>query len=269
LIAGCSRSNIKIDDQTYIIIATNFSPDQDISLTIKTSLEPEKTATIGRNTTTKIYIRAAIGEYVQFAVSKITCIYQVTDSKGTRIADYTSLPSSTGNTIILDFIAFDPKESEKDFLQYKTGLAKSVATNLINKPYLLKERYFVENGIQRNKSAVQPSCSYDDEYRFIPYPGEFGNFNPERLIFTPVINKNQSSCSYGASEIIPTNAVSVINNNTNTMNFPIWDLTSIDGAGSSMIYRQLFIDAISTDGFLTLHRDVTNSQKEVFVYKPK
>ena len=270
-IAGCSKPNDakdKIDDQTYIITATNFSVDQDIPLTIKTSLEPEKSFIVERNNTTKIYVRAAAGEYVQFTVSKIACIYEVTDSKGTRIAYYTSIPSSPGNTAVLDFIAFALNDPQKDLLQFKTGQAKQAADNLINRPYLLKERYFVEDGVQADNSGVQLSCSYNDEYRFTPYPGELGNFNPERLIFTSAIDKNQSVCSYGSSEVIPTN-ISVVNNNSNTLNFPIWYPASIEGASPSMVYRQHFIESISSAGVLTLYRDLTNNKKEVFVYAPK
>lgn len=271
LIAGCSKPNDakdKIDDQTYIITATNFNVDQDIPLTIKTSLESEKSFIVERNKTTKIYIRAAAGEYVQFTVSKITCIYEVTDSKGTRIAYYTSMPSSPGNTAVLDFIAFAPDDLQKDLLQFKTGLAKLAADNLIKRPYLLKERYFVEGGVQTDNLGIQLSCSYNDEYHFTPYPGELGNFNPERLIFTSAIDKNQSTCSYGSFEVIPTN-ISVVNNNSNTLNFPIWDPASIEGGSSSMIYRQLFIESISSTGVLTLYRELTNNKKEVFVYAPK
>lgn len=270
-ISGCSKSNdtIKIDDQTYIITATNFSFDQDISLTIKTSLEPEKTTKIKEDTTTKINIRAAAGEYVQFTVSKVASTYLITDSKGTRIADYSSLPYSTGNTTVLDFIAFDPNDTQKDILQYKTGLAKLAADNLIKKSYLLKERYFTEDGVQTDNSGAQLACSYNDEYHFILYPGELGNFNPERLIFTSSIDKKQSTCSYSGFEIMPTNAISIVSNVSDVISFPIWDPTSIDGNNSSMIYRQFFIDSINTSGVFTLHRNITNNKKEVFVYKPK
>lgn len=270
-IAGCSKTNDvenKIDDQTYIISTTNFSVDQNVFLTIKTSLEKEKRYTIERDTTTKIFVRASPGEYVQFTVSNIACIYEVKDSKGTRIANYTSLPSSLENTVVLDFIAFDPNDPIKDLLQFKTGLAKLAADNLIHKSYLLKERFYLEDGIKTDNSSVQLSCSYDDEYRFIPYSGELGNFNPERLIFTSVIDKNQSTCLYGSFEVIPTN-ITIINNKSNTLNFPIWDPASIDGGSSSMIYRQLFIESLSSTGVLTLFRNITNNKKEVFVYAPK
>ncbi len=270
-ITGCSKSSdtIKIDDQTYIITVTNFSFDQDISLTIKTSLEPEKTTKIKKDATTKINIRAAAGEYVQFTVSKIASTYLITDSKGTRIADYSSLPYSTGNTTVLDFIAFDPNDTQKDILQYKTGLAKLAADNLIKKLYLLKERYFTEDGVQTDNSGAQLDCSYNDEYHFILYPGELGNFNPERLIFTSSIDKKQSTCSYNDFEIMPTNAISIVSNVSDEISFPIWDPTSIDGNNFSMIYRQFFIDSINTSGVFTLHRNITNNKKEVFVYKPK
>lgn len=276
-IAGCSKSNntnkidnqIDIDDHTYIITATSFFSDEEIYLTIKTSLEPEKKITIERDTTKKIYVRAAAGEYVQFTVSKIPYNYRVTDSKGILIADYTSLPASTNNTTVLDFIAFAPNDIKKDLLQYKMGLVKSAADNLMSRDYLLKKRYFVENGIQTDNSGIQPACSYNDAYQFIPYPGELGNFNPERLLFTTVIDKNLSSCTYGDFGIIPTNDLSIISNNSNTFNFPIWDPASIDGGDSSMIYRQFFIDSLSSIGVFTMHRNITDIKKEVFVYEPK
>lgn len=264
-----TNNSDKIDDRTYIITATNFSIEQDISLTIKTSLQPEKNFTIKRDATTKIYIRAAAGEYVQFSVSKVTSFYLINDSKGTRLAEYSSLPYSTGNTSVLDFIAFDPNDTQKDILQYKTGLAKLAAQNLIKKTYLLTERYFIEDGINKDNSGAQLACSYDDEYKFIPYPGEKGNFNPERLMFTSSIDKKQSSCSYSGFEIMPTNAVSIVSNIDDMISFPIWDPTQIDGNNFSMIYRQFILDSINSLGVLTLHRNITNNKKEVFVYKPK
>lgn len=270
-VVSCSKSDKTdtIDDQTYTITASNFSVEQDLSLTAKTSLQSEKNFTIKPNTTTKINIRAAVGEYVQLTVSKVTSFYLIDDSKGTRIAEYSSLPYSTGNTAILDFIAFDPNDTQKDLLRYKTGLAKLAADNLFKKSYLLKERFFTEDGVQTDNSNAQLACSYNDEYHFIPYPGELGNFNPERLIFTSSIDKTQSACSYSDSEIMPTNNISILSNVSDTINFPIWDPLSVDGSNSSMIYRQFFIDSISTTGTLTLHRNIANNKKEVFVYKPK
>ena len=269
--AGCSKSNDthKTDDQTYIISVTNPNVEQDISLTIHTSLEPEKNFTVKRNTSTKIYIRAAAGEYVQFTVTKAAAYYLIDDSKGTHIAEYPSQPYSTTNTSVLDFIAFDPNDTKKDILQYKTGLAKVAADNLMKRSYLLKERYFIEDGVQTDNSGAQLACTFDDEYQFIPYPGEWGNFSPERLIFTSSIYKNQSSCSYSGFEIMPTNNTSIVSNTSNSINFPIWDPLAIDGSNSAMIYRQFVIDSITPSGVFTLHRNITDNKKEVFVYKAK
>lgn len=271
-LASCSKSNHtddKIDDQTYIISATNPNVEQDISLTIKTTIQSEKKFTIKSNTTTKIYIRAAAGEYVQCTVSKVAAFYLVEDSRGVRLAEYPSLPHSTGNTTIFDFIAFDPNDTQKDILQYKTGLAKLAADQLIKKTYLLKERYFIEDGVQTDNSGAQLACSYNDEYHFIPSPGELGNFNPERLLFTSFINKRQSTCSYSDFEIMPTNHISIVSNASNAISFPIWDPLSIDGSNASMIYRHFIIDSINTSGVFTIHRDITTTKKEVFVYTPK
>jgi protease II len=268
---GCSKTENKteITNQTYFIQV--FNPNSDnISLTIKTSLEKEKTVAIPKNSEkeTEINFLAAAGEYVKFRVTNNgSCIYRVLDSKGVTIALYESLPSSTGNTVELDFIAFAPGDMKKDFMKYKTGLAKTMGDNLVGRPYLLHERYYLENGVKTDNSWVQESCSYNDEYQFLPVRGEFGNFNPERLVFSSVIDKDKSSCSYGPGQIMPSN-ISVVTNGSSTISFPIWDRLSIDGPPSSMIYRQLTIDSINSAGILTLHRDA-GSKKEVFVYQPK
>ena len=267
---GCSKSEkkIAITNQTYFIEASNISVEN-ISLTIKTSLEKEKTFIIPKSSEKEISFLAAAGEYVKFTAEKKNfCSYRVLDSKRVTIALYESLPSSAGNIVELDFIAFPPDDTEKNFMKYKTGMAKAIGDNLIGRPYLLSERYYLENGIKTDNSWVQESCSFNDEYQFQTQRGENGNFNPERLIFTPVIDKSKSSCSYPAGEVIPTNSISVITNGNNKFMFPIWDRLSID-APSSMVYRQLTIDSINSTGILTLHREVDGNKKEVFVYKPK
>ena len=268
---GCSKkreNKIEITDQTYFIKASNLSLD-DLSLTIKTSLENEKTVIIPKSSEKDISFLAAAGEYVKFRVTNnAACIYRVVDSKGVAIALYEGFPSSPGNTVELDFIAYAPGDTEKDFMKYKTGLAKTIGDNLVGRPYLLHERYYLENGIKTDNSWVQASCSYNDEYQFVPARGEFGNFNPQRLIFSSVINKDQSSCSYEPGLVIPTN-ISIVTNDNNTMSFPIWDRLAVDGPPSSMIYRQLTIDSVSSTGILSLHREAGGSKTEVFVYKPK
>lgn len=268
LIAGCSKTEKKIEitDQTYTISASNISV-KDVLLVIKTSLDQEKTYTIPKNSTKNIYLHAAAGEYVKFTVTNNACEYRILDSRGTIIALYQSFSSSSGNTVELDFIAFAPSDQEKNIMKYKIGLAKAIGDNLLGKPYLLHERYYLENGMKMDNSAIQASCTYKDEYVFIPQKGEFGNFNPGRLIFTPAIDK--SSCSYNPGLIIPTNNTSMIVNGNDTVSFPIWDPLSIDGPPSSMIYRQLIIDSINSNGILTLHRKINNTKKEVFVYQPK
>lgn len=267
-VAGCSKTEKKIEitDQTYIIRATNVSVS-DISLAIKTSLEPQQSFTIPKNSTKDIYIQAAAGEYVTFTVTKAACEYRILDSRGAAIALYQSLPSSAGNTGELDFIAFAPSDQDKDFIKYKTGLARAIGDNLTGRPYLLRERYYLENGTRTDNAWVQEACTFSDEYIFIPPGGESGNFNPERMILSTVIDKNQSSCSYGAGLVVPSD-ISVFTNGSNMVSFPIWDRLAADGPPSSMIYRQLIIDSINSDGILTLHREV-NSKKEVFVYGPK
>jgi protease II len=268
---GCSKTENKIEitNQTYFIQVSN--PNSDISLTIKTSLEKEKTVAIPKNSEkeTEINFLAAAGEYVKFRVTNDgSCIYRVLDSKGVTIALYEGLPSSTGSTVELDFIAFAPGDTEKNFMKYKTGLAKTIGDNLVGRPYLLHERYYLENGVKTDNSWVQESCSYNDEYQFLPVRGEFGNFNPERLVFSSVMDKSKSSCSYGSGQIIPSD-VSVVTNGISTISFPIWDRLAVDGPPSSMIYRQLTIDSISSTGILTLHREAGGSKQEVFVYQPK
>lgn len=267
-LAGCSKTEKKIDitDQVYIIKASNMSVS-DISLTIKTSLDQQKSFTIPKNSSKDIYVHATAGEYVKFTVTKAACEYRILDSRGATIALYQSLPSSAGNTAELDFIAFAPTDQKKDFIQYKTGLAKAVGENLASRPYLLLERYYLENGTKTDNSAVQESCTYGDEYVFIPQKAEFGNFNPERMILSTVIDPNKSSCSYNAGPIVPTD-ISVFANGSNMVSFPIWDRLAVDGPPSSMIYRQMIVDSINSNGILTLHREV-NSKKEVFVYSPK
>ncbi len=267
-VAGCSKTEKKIEitDQTYIIKVSNISLS-DISLTIKTSLEPQKSLTILKNSTKDIYIQAPAGEYVKFTVTKAASEYRILDSKGATIALYEGFPSSAGNTVELDFIAFAPADQEKNFIKYKTGLAKEIGESLPGRPYLLHERYYLENGIRTDNSAVQEPCTFSDEYIFIPQKGEFGNFNPERMVLYTAIDKNKSSCSYGADPIVPAN-ISVFYNGSNTVSFPIWDRLAVDGPPSSMIYRQLIVDSLTSNGTLTLHREV-NSKKEVFVYTPK
>lgn len=268
-IAGCSKTEKKIEitDETYIIKASNGSVN-DISLTIKTSLDKETNTTIQKNDTKDIYVHASAGEYVKFTVTKGSCSYRILDSRGTTIALYESLPSSTGNTVELDFIAFAPTDQEKNIIKYKTGLAKAIGENLVGRPYLLHERYYLENGTKTDNSAVQVSCTFGDEYVFVPQRGEFGNFSPERFIFSTHIDKNKSSCPINAGLIVPNN-VSIAVNGSNNISFPIWDRLAVDGPPSTMIYRQLVIDSINSIGILTLHREVSNGKKEVFVYKPK
>lgn len=87
------------------------------------------------------------------------------------------------------------------------------------------------------------------------------------MVLSTVIDKNKFSCSYDAGPIVPTD-ISVFTNASDTVSFPIWDRLSVDGPPSSVIYRQLVIDSINTDGVLTLHREV-DGKKEVFVYEPK
>ena len=268
---GCSKTENKteITNQTYFIQVFNSSSDN-ISVTIKTSLEKEKTVAIPKNSEkkTEISFLAAAGEYAKFTVTNnSSCVYSVLDSKRVPIALYDGF-SSTGPTVELDFIAFAPEDTEKNFMKYKTGLAKTMGDNLVGKPYLLHERYYLENGVKTDNSWVQESCSYNDEYQFRPVRGEYGNFNPERMVFSSVIDKDKSSCSYGPGQIMPSN-ISVVTNGSSTISFPIWDRLSIDGPPSSMIYRQLTIDSISSTGILTLHREAGSSRKEVFVYKPK
>lgn len=268
---GCSKSEkkIAITDQTYFIKVFNFSGDNS-SLTIKTSLEKEKTFTIPKSGEKEISFLAAAGEYVKFTVpNNVPCIYRVLDSKGVTIALYEGLPSPASNPVELDFIAFPPNDTEKDFMKYKTGMAKAIGDNLIGRPYLLSERYYLENGIKTDNSWVQESCSFNDEYQFQPQRGEYGNFNPQRLGFLTLIDKDKSSCSYGSEQVIPTGHLSIVVNGNNTISFPIWDQLSIDGAQSYMTPRQLTIDSINSTGILTLHREVDGNKKEVFVYKPK
>ncbi len=71
-LAGCSKTENKkeITDQTYIIKASNVS---DITLTIKTSLDPEKSFTIPKSGSKDIYVHATAGEYVKFTVTKAAC----------------------------------------------------------------------------------------------------------------------------------------------------------------------------------------------------
>jgi len=267
-LAGCSKTEKKIEitDQTYIIKASNMSLS-DITLIIKTSLEQEKNLTIPKNSTKDIYVRASAGEYVKFTVTKAACEYRILDSRGATIALYGSFPSSTGSTAELDFIAFAPANQEKDFMKYKTGLAKEIGDNLTRSPYLLRERYYLANGTRTDNASVQEPCTFSDEYVFTPQRAEFGNFNPERMVLSTIIDKNKSSCSYNAGPIVPTD-ISVFTNANDTVSFPIWDRLSVDGPPSSMIYRQLVVDSINTDGVLTLHREV-DGKKEVFVYGPK
>lgn len=267
-LAGCSKTEKKIEitDQTYIIKASNMSLS-DITLIIKTSLEQEKNLTIPKNSTKDIYVRASAGEYVKFTVTKAACEYRILDSRGATIALYGSFPSSTGSTAELDFIAFAPANQEKDFMKYKTGLAKEIGDNLTRSPYLLRERYYLANGTRTDNASVQEPCTFRDEYVFTPQRAEFGNFNPERMVLSTIIDKNKSSCSYNAGPIVPTD-ISVFTNANDTVSFPIWDRLSVDGPPSSMIYRQLVVDSINTDGVLTLHREV-DGKKEVFVYGPK
>ena len=267
-LAGCSKTEKKIEitDQTYIIKASNMSLS-DITLIIKTSLEQEKNLTIPKNSTKDIYVRASAGEYVKFTVTKAACEYRILDSRGATIALYGSFPSSTGSTAELDFIAFAPADQEKDFMKYKTGLAKEIGDNLTRSPYLLRERYYLANGTRTDNASVQEPCTFSDEYVFTPQRAEFGNFNPERMVLSTIIDKNKSSCSYNAGPIVPTD-ISVFTNANDTVSFPIWDRLSVDGPPSWMIYRQLVVDSINTDGVLTLHREV-DGKKEVFVYGPK
>lgn len=267
-VAGCSKTEKKIEitDQTYIIRASNMSIS-DIPLTIKTSLEAEQTFNIPKNSTKDIYIRAAAGEYVTFTVTRAACEYRISDSRGAVIALYGSLPSSGGNTVELDFIAFAPADQEKDLLKYKTGLAKAIGDNLAGRPYQLHERYYLENGTKTDNAWVQEPCTFNDEYVFTARKGELGNFNPERIVLNTTIDKSKSSCSYGAGLVVPTN-ISVFTNGKDTVSFPIWDRLAVDGPPSSMIYRELIIDSINTDGVLTLHREI-DGKKEVFVYGAK
>ena len=269
LIVGCSKTEKKIEitEDTYIITASSLSVE-DITLTIKTSLDPEKTYTIKNTGIKKIYVHASAGEYVQFTVTKKSCEYRIFDSRGALIALHGSFPSSSGNIVELDFIAFPPADQEKNLIKYKTGMARAIGQNLVGRPYLLQERYYLENGTKTDNRGVQDSCTYNDEYDFTSQGGEFGNFNPERMIFSTSIDPNKSSCSYGASLIVPPN-ISVIRNGSDSLSFPIWDRLAVDGPPSSMIYRQLIIDSINSNGILTLHREVNSSKKEVFVYKPK
>ncbi len=268
-VIGCSKieKKIEITDQTYIIRASNGSV-YDIPLTIKTSLDKEKTFTIQKLDTKDIYVHASAGEYVKFTVTKESCEYRILDSRETTIALYGSLPSSSGNTVELDFIAFAPTDKEKNIITYKTGVAKAIGENLVGRPYLLHERFYLENGTKTDNSAVQASCTFGDEYVFVPQQGEFGNFNPERLIFSTHIDKNKSSCAYNAGLIVP-NDISVIVNGSDNISFPIWDRLAVDGPPSNMIFRTLVIDSINSVGVLTLHREVSSGKKEVFVYKPK
>jgi hypothetical protein len=268
-LAGCSKTEKKIEitDDMYIIKASNMSVN-DISLTIKTSLDKEKTFTIPKSGAKDIYVHASAGEYVKFTVTKDACEYRILDSRGSLLALYGSLPSSAGNTVELDFIAFAPADQDKNFFKYKTGMAKEIGEKLIGRPYLLLERYYLENGTKTDNSYVQEPCTFNDEYVFVAQKGEFGNFNPERMIFSTVIDKNKSSCFYSDGQIVPNN-ISVITNGSKNVSFPIWDRLAVDGPPSSMIYRQMIIDSINSTGILTLHREDSNGRKEVFVYKPK
>lgn len=266
-LAGCSKTENKkeITDQTYIIKASNMSVS-DITLTVKTSLDSEKSFTIPKSGSKEIYVHAAAGEYVKFTVTKAACEYRILDSRGALIALYQGFPSSTGNIAELDFIAFAPDDPEKDFIQYKTGLAKAIGENLTKRPYLLRERYYLENGTKTDNAYVQEPCTFSDEYDFIPQKAELGNFNPERIVLSTLIDKNKSSCSYSAGPIA--GGISVFTNGSDTVSFPIWDRLAVDGPPSSMIYRQMIVDSINSNGILTLHREVDN-KKEVFVYSPK
>jgi hypothetical protein len=268
-LAACSKTEKKIEitDGTYIIKASNLSVN-DISLTIKTSLDEKKTFTIPKNSTKDIYVHASAREYVEFTVTKNSCEYRILDSRGTLLALYNGFLSSAGNTVELDFIAFAPADQEKNIIACKTGLAKEIGENLVGRPYLLHERYYLENGTKTDNSKVQEACTYNDEYMFLAQKGEFGNFNPERMVFSTIIDKNKSSCSYSDGQIVLAN-LSVITNGSNNVSFPIWDRLAVDGPPSSMIYRQMIIDSINSIGILTLHRDVSNGKKEVFVYRPK
>lgn len=268
---GCTKNENKTDvtNQTYFLEVRNLSVGKNGSVTIKTSLEREKTVIIPENSTKRFSIRAAAGEYVTFTVStKAWCAYRVQDSKGVTIALYESGLNSPDDSYELDFIAFPPDDPEKDFMKYKTGIARSIGDNLIGRTYLLSERYTLKDGVKTDNAYAQESCTFNDEYQFRPTRGESGNFNPERLILYPFIDKSKSSCSYGGGEIIPTNNILVVTNSDNKMIFPIWDRLSIDGSYSMMTYRQLTIDSISNTGVLTMHR-LVDDKKEVFVYKPK
>lgn len=268
-ITGCTKTeNVKkMTDDTYIIEVFNTSVEKN-TIIIKTSLTPEKTFTISPNTKKEIPVRAAAGEYVRFKVSKVNGAgYRILDSKGIPIANYESLPQPVDNFIELDFIAFGVDDQEKDFLKYKTGRAKILANHLVDKPYKLRERYQIENGVKTSDANIQPLCSFDDEYTFLPYRGEFGNFNPQRLILSIVIDKSKSSCTYGAGIVVPTYGVAAFINESDVVSFPIWDRVAVDGHPSQMIFEQLSIESVNADGTITLFRMVDNA-KEFFVYKP-
>jgi hypothetical protein len=267
-IAGCSKkeSKIPITDETYTIEASNLSMT-DVTLTIATSMDPQKSFTIPKNSNKKIYVHAAAGEYVKFNVTKAACEYRIKDARGATIALYQSFPSSAGSTAELDFIAFAPSDTKKDFIQYKTGMAKAIGESLPAHPYLLRERYFLENGTRTDNTIAQEPCSFGDEYIFTAQQAEFGNFNPERIILYSSIDASKSACSYSASPLMPAD-ISVFTNGSNTVSFPIWDRLAVDGPPSDMIYRQLTIDSLSSNGSLTLHREM-DGKKEVFVYSPK
>ncbi len=268
---SCTKQGVEdeLTDQTYFILVTNTNVNE-VELSVSTSIDKKKTFIIGGVSDKKIKILATPGEYVKFKVTnKGGCIYEVLDSKGVKIATYNSLPNSTGNWVELDFIAFPTNDQEKDFLKYKTGTVRKIADQLIGKHYKLDERYYLENGIKTYESGAQLPCTYGDAYNFITSRGENGNFNPNRLVFSTEIVKAKSSCLYGPGPIVPTNGISVVTNEDNTISFPIWDNSVTGGSTTNMSYRHLQIDSIEEDGTFVLFQKIGDNKKEIFVYKPE
>ncbi|SDC02082.1 hypothetical protein [Niabella drilacis] len=280
LMLACSKSNNREEpdlSNAYIIEVDNsFSPDKAMVVKFRTSLETEKTVTVpAGKTDVKIPVKAAVGEYVRFSVSKTgSGIVKVYDPKGGLIADYSGFPGidpTVTDAIVYDFIAFDPDDQVRDPLQYKTGIAKTAADKLLNKPYLIDKRYFIENENITDNMGSQMPCFLTAEYYLRARNFSVPVFNPDLLLIDVEVRKGEGGCTHVGGDTYPPypqETITRINNKDASFAFPVWDPAN-PGTPIGVGYSNFTLDSINAAGVITFHKDLSATKKEVFVYRLK
>lgn len=268
LLWSCSKSE-KPDNflpgEEYMVEIDNLSTAE--GSFIATSSMESKKITLKAAVQSKISLHANVGEYVQFSVLlPAGGGVRVLDKKGVVIVDYISFQKPLSEYQDLHFIAFDPENPNKDPFAFKTGMAQKAVNVLFRKTFVMDKRYSVENGVLIN-SPLMPPCVADDQFEFTEYPVSWLNMIPDILVTAVSVKHGASKCEYWPSDIsLPPGNLTYFKNEETAIMMPVYDPANPEYLYYGLVKLQL--DSISTvNQTLTLHKDISATKKEVFVYR--